>query len=258
MDNLKEGVTLSTKLPWRTLDNGMQKSEKENVLHSALQDIRAKTAFNDIAMLDAKMMYVIASKAELEDVAHDFREVILDGLKFMQRPAISQLTYEDIIFTNPQNDMRTFTKGTTGESEALFYRGHQIIERHLNDIIELLKTAHKTGEADFLDMACQCVMAATSAMKTVGSELNQSDYQVFRTYYDENPYTEEFGPSGRFSTNIPHIDILLNGWHKYDDRETLINNVDYFPQRGMLNLRQSLNDEIDLSKRFQKKCLWGR
>ena len=76
-----------------------------------------------------------------------------------------------------------------------------------------------------------------------------------RGYFDPNPYTGEKGPSGLFSTNIPHIDILLNGWQNYKGKDFLANNVGYFPQRDMFKLRESLNDNVTLSERFSNDAV---
>lgn len=42
-----------------------------------------------------------------------------------QKPILS---YQDLILSNPQGDMRTFTNGAIGKQEADFYRGHVMIE----------------------------------------------------------------------------------------------------------------------------------
>ena len=250
MNTFENDVTISASVPWRNINDQTSKSDCEDILREGLKSVQAKASFNDLAMLDAKMMYVIASKQGLNEVANDFRDVILDGLKFMQRPPIAQLTYEDIILTNPKSDMRTFTDGTVGDSEAAFYRGNQALEGNLNSVIDALCLAGRTGEISFLDTACQSVMEASKTMETIRNEIDSSNYQLFRTYFDANPFTGEKGPSGLFSATIPHIEILLKGWDNYAARAHLVENVAYFPQRDVLSLRQSLNEGSNLSDRF--------
>lgn len=249
MNNSKDQFQIAEELPWRNLNTKTQ-SEQMAVFEENLEVIKARAAFNDVAMLDAKMMYVIVSKLELEELSAQYRNAIIEGLKFMQRPPIAQLTYADIILTNPTDQMRTFTQGKTGESEASFYRGHQVIEGHLNDIIENLRYANNTGDADFIVYASQSLSEAKQAMEKIGNDLDVSDYKEFRRYFDPNPYTGEKGPSGLFSTRIPHIDILLGGWQGYKGKDFLADNAGYFPQRDMFKLRESLNENVNLSERF--------
>ena len=227
-----------------------EKSQCEHALKAELIDVKARTDFNDIAILDAKMLYVIASKVELEDVAEDFRSVILEGLKHMQRPQIAQMTYEDIILNNPAQDMRTFTVGRTAMSEACFYRGHQVIEGHIHGVIDALKQAHKTGDISYLDEAHESATQAAKVMRLFGSELNRGHFNTFKPYFDTNPYTGEKGPSGVFTATIPHIDVLLDGAENYEGHDYLRENASYFPQRDLSDLNTSIAQGINLSERF--------
>jgi len=247
MKTFEKDLTMASDLLWQKITEDITKTERADLLKEALETVRANAAFNNVAMLDTKMLYVMASKASLNDLADEIRSVILDGLKFMQKPAIAQLKYEDIILNNPKDAMRTFTGRV---SEASFYRGNQILEGQLNGIIDALRLANQTGDLDFIYTACAGVMEASNTMTTIQSEMNPSDYASFRPYFDANPITGEKGPSGLFSAKIPHIEILLNGWANYSGRDYLVENVAYFPQRDMLNLRKSLNDGVNLTERF--------
>ena len=144
MTPFENDIAIATELPWHT-----NTSESTKVLKEALEAIRTKAAFNSVAMLDTKMLYVVASKTGLNELADEFRNVILDGLKFMQKPPIAQLKYEDIILNNPKEAMRTFTNGETSISEAAFYRANQILEDQLGAIIDSLRLADQSKDINF-------------------------------------------------------------------------------------------------------------
>lgn len=247
MKTFENDLTMASDLPWQKIKPDSTTQESADILKDALETVRVNAAFNSVAMLDTKMLYVVASKAGLNELADEFRSVILDGLKFMQKPPIAQLKYEDIILNNPKDAMRTFTCSV---SEASFYLGNQVLEGQLYGIIDALKLAYQTGDVDFIYTACAGVMEASNTMTKIQTEMDPSDYQSFRPYFDANPVTGERGPSGLFSAKIPHIEILLNGWANYLGRDYLVENVAYFPQRDMLNLRKSLNDGVNLRERF--------
>jgi|GEM_PF-6621213 len=231
----------------------MKRSEKsmcEEGLKAELQTLQACTDFNDQSILDAKMLYVIASKVELGEVAEDYRTVILDALKHMQRPAITQMTYQDIILNNPAQDMRTFTTGKSAISEGCFYRGHQVIEGHINDLIDALRSAHETGDTSYLDTAHKSATRAGEIMMKFRSELNKTHFNAFKGYFDTNPMTGEKGPSGVFSATIPHVDVLLAGAENYEGQDYLRDNEAYFPQRDLAYLRKSIAENVNLAERF--------
>jgi hypothetical protein len=227
-----------------------EKSICEEELKAELQTMKARTNFNDQSILDAKMLYVIASKVELNEVAEEYRTVILDALKHMQRHAITQMTYQDIILNNPAQGMRTFTTGKAAISEGCFYRGHQIIEDHVSDLIDALRTAHETGDVSYLDVAKSSATQAGAIMMKFRSELNKSHFNAFKGYFDTNPMTGEKGPSGVFSATIPHVDVLLAGAENYEGQDYLRDNESYFPQRDLAYLRQSIAENVNLSERF--------
>jgi hypothetical protein len=224
----------------------------EAVLRDGLNTLSAKTEFNDVAILDAKFMYVIASVARMDDLEAGYREVILDALKRNKRPLITQMTYEDIILNNPADELRTFTSGTIAKSEMLFYRGHQLIEDELRTCIQSLKEADKIGEVTPLKTAYDAMAKACEiGHKVFIRALDSTHFMAFKPFFDTNPYTGEKGPSGAFTASIPHIDMLLYGRETPQSLQDYIRvNKDYFPVTDYADLQKTINKGTSLIERF--------
>ncbi len=197
----------------------------------------------DIALLDLKMLFVTASRHQSHDHIRDrFAQEIEEMNEIMGRPAVTQMTYQEIILDNPKGDLRVFTSGSIGDAEMRFYRGHQLIEDTLAIAIASLQTAlNEPDKANVsLDVALQACSCVVTGMQSFMKDLSKDDFMGFKPFFDSNPYTGEKGPSGAFSAKVPHVDILLYGQNTpHETLRYLSDNKSYFPQADHYNALQS-------------------
>lgn len=152
------------------------------------------------------------------------------------------LTYEDLILNNPQTDIRTFTGGEIGASEADFVRIHFMTEQSFGRVIGNIKQAGFLLQNNFpetavtiLDEAGENLDEASALTLTVGQNMPKTHYDEFRPYLLTHPLKGTKGPSGAFSNSIPMIELLLAGEKLTSSSlEYLYANLDYFPGKGKL------------------------
>lgn len=197
----------------------------------------------DVALLDLKMIEAGIVHSGLTPPVR--LTTLVDQLSGEEVPS---LTYEDLVFLNPEGDPRLFTTGTTGKTETFFYRQHRRIEAALErtiakmrEGIEGLQSTRGINEiADALaatetDLAF--VLAATSDV----GKMNPQHFAAFRKYLVVHPSRGLKGPSGAFTARIPILELLLHGDELPPDyHEYLAVNWRYFPREGRVQLAEVL------------------
>lgn len=251
-------ITNDFKLHQPTLERNaafeaMTAQERQDFLQTKLDSLSVRTSFNDVALLDVKSLYVLATQCQNPELSELYRQEALRAQSLLGRQSsIAQMTYEDIILNNPKDAMRVFTSGEVAQSEASFYRGHQLIEDSLNSSIALMQDALHSGDASLLSEASTHVAEATGMMRQFMTGLNSDHFKAFKPYFDINPYTGEKGPSGAFTATIPHVDVLLYGQDVSENLLSYLNdNASYFPAKDYARMQDTLNGEQSLMKKFK-------
>lgn len=144
------------------------------------------------------------------------------------------LTYEELIFVNPVEDMRLFTRGDAGTYERAFYDAHRVIEQHLMELIELEKEALKARSLEPLKakrMEIEAHFAAIIARTSKLAEMPPGVFEKFRKYFKSHDTRKLKGPSGAFSARIPIFELLVCG-RRYPQAQHLYlaENRIYFPE----------------------------
>jgi hypothetical protein len=135
-----------------------------------------------------------------------------------QQPNI--LTYQDIVRSNPDDDVRTFTTANLGHTEACFYRLHAQIEEtleevttHLDQVLNLFFHSRETRfiqikrrklllDARHKFVGCVAQMGRFMAMKA-------RDFHAFRPYLSSHHGLQ--GASGVFSDGFARLDLFMFG-----------------------------------------------
>jgi hypothetical protein len=151
---------------------------------------------------------------------------------------IGALTYEDVVLSNPPQDIRTFTNEEAGASEADFYIGHAVIENALQPGIEALEVVLNKWQTATTSEIVAALNTATEGMKIniaitgiIRKKMPVEHFKgTFRQYLGSHPARGTNGPSGAFTGRVPYLENLMAG-------ETLpektvnyqVENLAYFP-----------------------------
>ena len=208
------------------------------IIVDAVKDIEIDPANAALSILDIKMLHnfciISAEKDErFESLREERAEMPIPERRQSGRAPVWHLTYEDVILNNPPEDMRTFLTGPEGQSEADFYRGHQLIEERLQSAIDALKRVRQGIEMEKnLGAALVDVKAVKEGMFAFRKDLKREHFAAFKPYFSTHAVTQESGPSGAFSGKIPCVDILLFGREAPAEQMKYLNgNQKYFPAR---------------------------
>jgi hypothetical protein len=209
-------------------------------LAAALADPRTA----DVAALDLKMLETAVVNSGGR-VPTTLSKAVSVCAAETDQPAV--LTYEDLIFINPQCDERVFSLGPVAKSESDFYQTHREIEKLLASAIEHANLARQellSPDASIQAVVSQVTRArsdideAAVYVERVGREMNPDHFTVFRSYLVGNSHRGLKGPSGAFTAGIPTMDLLIGGenldssCHQY-----LSSNLPYFPRDGRVGIK---------------------
>ena len=209
--------------------------------------IECRMAFHDkesrgIASLDLKMI-----EAALVHTGAEIPFSLALLVDTFSISSIRALTYEEIVLVNPHDDMRTFTGGDIGETEAAFYNMHRTIEIQLVYAIASMRTAITEIQHGDAPAATHALLHAVEQVKGLPGMvqalglMTSGHFGVFREYLKSHPTRDLKGPSGAFSAGLPTLEILFRGnelSEKY--RGYLRTNWEYFPLRGRNELAHAL------------------
>lgn len=163
------------------------------------------------------------------------------------RPAT--LTYEDVVINNPIKDIRTFTNGEVGVSEAGFYNGHRYIEFALDPAIQTLRDTLNDVVRLSTEEIIERVRTIVDAMNTliaytgtISKKLPEQHFKgTFRKYLGSFKDLGLNGPSGAFTPSVPLIEHMLMGETLTDeDAKYLQENIQYFPLEQQQELISTL------------------
>lgn len=193
----------------------------------------------DLALLDLKMLEV--------GIVHSGLQAPSKLLELVDQFAGSEvpgLTYEDLVFVNPANDRRAFTRGEVGETEKTFYSSHTLIETCLNQVIEKVRRAIQKVEVAGIQDSLEIVENRLDLVLSVLASLYQmrpEHFSVFRKYLNSHPVRGLKGPSGAFTAGIPILEVMTRGDELPPEYFTyLTENMKYFPRAGQKMLQEVL------------------
>lgn len=163
------------------------------------------------------------------------------------QPAV--LTYEELIYINPQTDMRTFTMGEVGASERDFYTGHLRIEQLLEEVQRKLGNTQFALENASVDKATMYMKEANQAfaqtlgfMRSITMTMKPDHFAAFRRYLTSHPTRKLNGPGGAFTAAIPVIDMRLAGEYLPETYLDYVQtNYQYFPRNGRKEINLAAN-----------------
>lgn len=157
----------------------------------------------------------------------------------------SVLTYEDLIFINPPEGIRTLTTGETGKTEAMFYGAHLLIEQNLERATEKVRAAilceSPEERIQRLEGTEDCLSPVVEGVRALGN-IPPEHFGEFVGHLDAHAkYRKHRIPNGGFSAGFHVLEILLRGcdlplkylWYFEDNRV-------YFPRKGRRQLQQAL------------------
>lgn len=205
-------------------------------------DQRLDLAAFDLKVLETALLHL---KCEVPEGLSELVERFADATD--QLPSI---TYEDLIYINPEHDPRTFTIGEVGESEFSFYQGHNQIERYLETVIrgiecaayQLQENQDGTRAARELIMGTQAFVAVIENTRKIGLNMSMEHFSYFRMFFSKTSLRPNLnGPSGLYTAAIPIIEILLAGENLPEEPITFVkNNLVYFPRKGRLEINKAV------------------
>jgi hypothetical protein len=168
------------------------------------------------------------------------------------------ITYRDIVRNNPQTDIRSFTTGNLGHSEASFYVLHEYIENELNTVNKNLRKVidlsfssngniskeiklglyhHLLNDSKTKFDQCISHMGKFMMMKSL-------DFNIFRQYL--KGYNELHGASGLFSGGFVQLDSLLVGSRFPLDH---FNDVEKYLEQGYYPQSENIHESLYLGKK---------
>lgn len=167
------------------------------------------------------------------------------------RPA--GLTYEDVVINNPEQDIRTFSNGLMGNSEADFYNGHRYIEESLEPSVRDLQavlTNENTVSTEVVIEVLEQVYASFKTLiaytGTISKKMPEAHFRGgFRMYLTKLEQRGLRGPSGAFTARIPLIEYMLMGETlAQSDRDYQIEELQYFPLTHQAKLVEALHEAM--------------
>ena len=200
----------------------------------------------------------LAFNTELDQAAFDLKMLEIALVTYGEQPPteltqlvdtfseatgqLPMITYEDLIYINPESDPRTFTMGEVGNSEYDFYFGHLRIERVLETVTQQVEQAAQLLQQETpqvpqaiaaLEEAVQLFSEAQQDMHAVGMDLPKDHFAIFRKFFNTHPTRELKGPSGAFTAAVPVLDMRLGGENLEPSYfNYLQDNEMYFPRTG--------------------------
>ena len=155
-------------------------------------------------------------------------------------------TYEDMVLTNPRGDIRTFTKGYAGRSEADFWIGHarieDILEKNSQDITALLENDQNQvvgGAIEIITQVRERFHLAKKITAQIGFLMPKEHFtgEGFRRFVMPHPVRGLEGPSGAHSAQVPINEALIAGEKvPQHARQRVHNKLVYFPQKSQSTL----------------------
>lgn len=201
----------------------------------------------DLAAFDLKMAETAMIHLECEPNPQLTSMVDQFSLATQQPPII---TYEELIYINPEKDPRTFTTGSVGESEFSFYQGHNKIERLLEQTIRGVEyAAFQLSEHENIDQAVIELNRGTSVIegvidytRSIGLDMPKEHFAKFRGFFNPTSLRPELkGPSGLYTAAVPTIELLLAGENLPSESTSFIkDNIQYFPRKGRKDMTQAI------------------
>jgi len=219
----------------------------QNLTSRTLDEVLANSELADVAGLDLKMLElgIVHSggraPAELMSLVDEFAA-------HTDQPG--GLTYEEIVIINPSSDMRLFSHGDAGNTEAHFYSVHRVIEGHLDNTIAVVRE----GIDDLVyhgnervEEVASSLAASVEPLVELGrgthslGEQSAEHFKVFRPYLSTHPLRGSKGPSGAFTAGIPALETYLSGSNLPSEYfGYLRENAEYFPRAGRLKIDQAV------------------
>lgn len=200
----------------------------------------------EIALID--LLYLKTFLKKKHNKVDSSLEYLIDNIA-QYNGRIPQLTYEDLIITNPiDNDPRTFFTGKLWYSELEFYKGHNIIEQHFDvainhlwDLMEMLDNSDDMNN-EMQEKANAFMAAWRTCMQYLGKfhSLSKEDFTLFRGYFIGDEERKFRWPSGAFSPGIPIIDITI--WLNSLDTANpgyLDENIIFYPKLSQIHIRNA-------------------
>lgn len=157
----------------------------------------------------------------------------------------SVLTYEELIFINPQEETRTLTTGEIGKTEAMFYGAHLLIEQNIERAIKRVRGAILCDVSEErikrLEGIEDCLSPVVEGVRALG-KMPSEHFGEFVGHLDAHAkYREHKIPNGGFSAGFHVLEILLRGgdlpvkylWYFEDNNR-------YFPRKGRREIQEAL------------------
>lgn len=182
-----------------------------------------------VSRLDLKVLYTyfircadIALKFDdtqkTEAILRDAEEVEKVILEHSAGQGTGFIKYEDLVLNNPANDMRTFTSGDIGLSEAHFYFAHQMVEFNFGQAINyLMQAKQSTGgyEVGTLIKSASYELKKNSPILDKFDDFDTGHFAHFRRMFMSNEHKQpkELGPSGAYSGKMPFVEAILFSGH---------------------------------------------
>jgi hypothetical protein len=230
----------------------MQLALSSNVSSLIGKDLPALAALSEdddkrLALLDLMMIYnglTVVGCAVPQEVRDASAQLSSD----LKEPA--WLTYGLLIRANPFHDTRSFSGK---ESEEMFYRYHELIEKDMEPVITALRIIMKdfedvaageltfAGQAGRLDAHFQrCTAGLRDVHKRLAwfANLNIADFNQFRRFFIEEDGKP--GASGLFSGHMQAFSIALSGKRLGPAFGRVLGLLDYYPQVDMDMLKWAL------------------
>lgn len=185
-----------------------------------------------LARLDCKMLEMALVQSRLP--VPDWLTKLVNELS-ADRPR--GLLYEEIVLANPEEDMRTFTAGKVGETEAAFYYAHVLIENVLDSVLKKLRDGAEALCADSIEGALNATIALTGAL----TQMTKGHFKSFRPYLASHPVRDTKGPSGLFSPGMVELQ-LRSGFVPPGFLDFLHTNLVYYPVQAWPKIQRALHE----------------
>jgi hypothetical protein len=238
---------------------GVKKNGQGNVLSQLAEDLTDNVQEFNIPALDGQDLSIARLDAIFleQAIAHSggkpgpsLSSLVTELIDRSGR--MPGLTYEDLIFTNPREDLRLFHDGEVGESEKQFYLGHMQIEDHLLTAIDMLFKAQATlsGNKDSahdvksrLEAAANKISAAAGEMDFFINKMPREHFIEIARFHDPHDFREGArGAGGQFSASFPIIDLLVSGKRVPEKiRNNWQSTLEFMPQIHADNVLRALD-----------------
>lgn len=228
----------------------------DNATTASLLEVGRVTQSLDLATYDLKILETALVTYD-QPIPEKLFTLVTQFSAAVDQPAM--LTYEELIFINPERDHRSFTDGVVGNAEHDFYFGHRRIEHDLATILRRIESAarHLAGQrapftTDYmiysidlacaeLDLAIEQFSSVMTTLQEVGLKMRTEDFAGFRKFFNTHPVRNLKAPSGAFTSAIPTIDLRLGGENLPEAFiEYLTENLQYYPRFGRVEITTAM------------------